>query len=146
MFPIPPFIWIKAQTNLGYRSDDDAEEKRAALLASSVSSFSKHLILWQRSRWSSEMQLLEKSLIQSTREPKGIFSFTMQSLECLLSSTGVSNFNKFISKGNPLTLQPWSKRTLIVLAGGVVTAGLQRGLVEKSGNGFSRPKIWPGFK
>lgn len=44
MFPMPFFTGIKKDTNLDSRSnDEDAKEKRATLLASSVSNFSGHV-------------------------------------------------------------------------------------------------------
>lgn len=54
---------------------------------------------------------VRRSVIQSIKEPKGIFNFIVQSLESLISATGVSNFSKFISKGNPLTTTMKQKET-----------------------------------
>lgn len=59
MFPTPFFIWTMTDINIKSRSNDDnAEEKSAALSASSVSNF-QAMILSQRWLWSSKIPLLE---------------------------------------------------------------------------------------
>lgn len=110
MLPTPFFIWTKTDTNLESRNDNDAEEKSAALSASSVSNFSEHGI---NGKSHFDPQGFSYWKISHTRlqETWKVFSAFQYTISGMLSELQVERWicTKLINTGNPLTLQPWSK-------------------------------------
>lgn len=144
MLVIPLFVWTQGDTKLYSSSaEDDVEEISAAVPVSSMNNCSWHIVLFERSLWSSEAQLLEE-FPSKAEEARQAFSVVNGNFGGSFLSVLVSLLVRSSSAKEIHWLRDHETEDKVLPDGASVTPDLHKVLMVKSGeDGLLDPEsVW----